>query len=44
MRRFFESSPEREALIAKTVERIKQQRAAAHPTRDAPKGREDLTP
>ena len=44
VRRFFESSPEREALIAKTVERIKQQRAAAHPTRDAPKGREDLTP
>ncbi len=44
VRRFFESSPEREALIAKTVERIKQQRAAAHPSRDAPKGREDLTP
>src|SRR5271163_4928833 len=44
VRRFFESSPEREALIAKTVERITQQRAAAHPTRDAPKGREDLTP
>ena len=43
VRRFFESSPEREVLIAKTVERIKQQRAVAHPSRDAPKGREDLT-
>jgi hypothetical protein len=44
VRRFFESSPEREALIAKTVEWMKEQRAVAQPTRDAPKGREDLTP
>ena|ERR1700676_3635921 len=40
VRNFFEASPEREALIAKTVERIRQQRAVAHTTRDAPNVRE----
>jgi len=43
VRNFFEASPEREALIAKTVERIRQQRAVAHTTRDPPNVREGPT-
>lgn len=43
VRNFFEASPEREALIAKTVERLNQQRAAAKTNRDPPTAREPLT-
>jgi hypothetical protein len=42
VRHFFETSPEREALIAKTVERISQQRAAQSKRSD-PKAQEPLT-
>jgi len=42
VRHFFETSPEREALIAKTVERLNQQRAAQSKRAD-PKDREPLT-
>jgi hypothetical protein len=42
VRHFFETSPEREALIAKTVERLNQQRAAQSKRAD-PKEREPLT-
>ena|SRR5579862_4845657 len=42
VRHFFETSPEREALIAKTVERLNRQRAAQS-TRAEPKGHEPLT-
>jgi hypothetical protein len=41
VRTFFEASPEREALIAKTVERINQQKAAKA-SRDDPKTQEPL--
>ncbi len=43
VRNFFEASPEREALIAKTVERLKQQGAATHTTRATPQAREGPT-
>ena len=43
VRNFFEASPEREALIAQTVERLRRQRAVAHTTRDAPNVREGPT-
>ena len=42
VRTFFEASPEREALIAKTVERINQQKAAKANRAD-PKTQEPLT-
>jgi hypothetical protein len=42
VRNFFEASPEREALIAKTVERLNQQRSAKT-TRAEPKVQEPLT-
>ena len=42
VRHFFEASPEREALIAKTVERLNQQRVVKA-SRDAPKEREGLS-
>jgi hypothetical protein len=43
VRNFFAASPEREALIAKTVARLKQQEAATHATRAAPQAREGPT-
>ena len=43
VRNFFAASPEREALIAKTVERLKQQEAATHINRAALQAREGPT-